>query len=111
MGTYEEWLQVQKADDFNNHLAFWDSKDEEIKEVWRPCEPIIQQSNIFQLQSKLGFDSYTELYQWSIQNKSKFWSKTIGALNIKFHKEPESILNVKYNPIKPNWLMGASSTL
>ncbi len=54
-----------------------------------------------------SFDSYTDFWKWSVENREAFWKLTIDQLDITFHKKYDSILNLEKGVTNPKWLEGA----
>ncbi len=74
--------------------------------AWRPSEAQIAESNVGALMAELGFDSYAQLHDWSVNDRAAFWLETIERLGIVFAKAPSAALgslDVKH----PSWLPGA----
>lgn len=75
--------------------------------AWIPDQKALNTSNIARFMKELGFEDFTQLHSWSVQQREKFWEKTIKKLNIVFKKNPSSILNLDHGIKNPQWLPGA----
>ncbi len=74
--------------------------------AWLSNEQVQESANIRRLLTKHRLSSYSELYNWSIENKAAFWSSTIEEVDIRFDK-PHNFLLIDDSPIDPSWLEGA----
>ncbi|EKU99112.1 acyl-CoA synthetase/AMP-acid ligase [Leptolyngbya sp. PCC 7375] len=75
--------------------------------VWRPTSDQIQRANITALQRQLGFDSYAQLYQWSIEHRDQFWHQMIQRLGIRFQQPYTTVLDLSDGVEQPHWLVNA----
>ena len=75
--------------------------------AWRPTSEQIAQSNITAFSDKTGRRSFDDLYRWSTRHRAEFWGHVIVALGIRFHKEPERVLDESGGPEAARWLPGA----
>ncbi len=82
-------------------------QNEPLKIAWQPDETTIQRANLSALMQEVGVDTYTELYQWSLENKPDFWQQVIQQLNIKLHTLYNTILDDSDGNEQVNWLPGA----
>jgi acetoacetyl-CoA synthetase len=82
------------------------------KPVWVPTEEIKKNANITRymeyVNEKYGknFDSYDELYQWSINELEDFWASIADFTGIKFSKNCEKVLGNTQMP-GAEWFVGA----
>ena len=75
--------------------------------TWVPSRERIEGSNLGQLMSEHGFDSYDKLHRWSVDHRAEFWAAVIDRLGIVFDRQPIEILNLANGPTDPRWLPGA----
>ena len=61
-------------------------------------------SNIKNSLDELKMKNYSNLYNWSITDKSSFWQYAIEKIGIQFSKQPKTILNITDGPEHPIWL-------
>ena len=73
--------------------------------AWKPDAETIRHANLTNVIDELGFDSYEDLYRWSIAERSEFWEMVIDRLGIVFDEPPSQI--VEGPPDDPVWLPGA----
>lgn len=52
-------------------------------------------------------DNYDDFWQWSVQNKEKFWEETVVNLGIKFKQPFSTILDISKGVEQPYWLKDA----
>lgn len=79
--------------------------------VWEPTKELIKQTNIFQNMQELGFDRYSDFWQWSVAHKESFWKKTVENLQVPFLKNPEKILDISDGVTQAQWLYGAKMNI
>jgi len=75
--------------------------------IWHPSKTVIENSNIYKMMQKHHFDNYTDLWQWSVSNRTEFWSETVQNLDIKLSKKHSTILDVSEGLETPHWLKDA----
>jgi len=78
-----------------------------LKASWTPSTETIKNSNIYQMMRQNGFDKYEDFWKWSVNEKSKFWSQTIKALNINLKHNYSSVISSSENTENAVWLKGA----
>ena len=77
-----------------------------IKTSWNPSDKIIKNSNIYKMMLKNGFKKYDDFWNWSVNEKSEFWSQTVENLNIKLQKKFASIVDISHGVEQAKWLKG-----
>lgn len=75
--------------------------------VWRPSPERAKRANLTALRQDLGFSSYDEVWRWSVTEREDFWQKAIEALEVRFDRGPERILDRSRGAEDPVWLPGA----
>ncbi len=55
---------------------------------------------------KNGFKKYDDFWNWSVNDKSEFWSQTVENLNIKLQKKFASIVDISQGVEQAKWLKG-----
>ncbi len=78
-----------------------------MKPVWTPTKKIIEQSNIYTMMQKHGFNNYIDFWKWSVQNKNDFWAETILQLGIKLKNPFSTVLDISKGVENPQWLKDA----
>ena len=76
--------------------------------IWIPSDERVKNSLMYEFM-QIGpekFDSYFDLYQWSINEMESFWSQFWDFSNIKYSKTYDSVLK---NPVMPGaeWFTGS----
>jgi acetoacetyl-CoA synthetase len=72
------------------------------QELWKPT--LTGTTALERLQSDKGFESYSSLHQWSVNNPGEFWSrawddnKVIGSKGTVFYTQGEDFLSSKFFP-------------
>lgn len=76
--------------------------------AWLPDENALNNANISRLMQTLSLSSYQELHAWSVQNRARFWEKTMQVLQIKFEQKYDQVLDTSSGGMEnPAWLKGA----
>lgn len=65
------------------------------------------ESNVCAFAAKKGLTDFQEIHRWSVEHPSEFWKEMIDHLQIKFNKDPESILDNGDGFGNETWLTGA----
>ncbi|MDN5215353.1 AMP-binding protein [Fulvivirgaceae bacterium BMA12] len=81
------------------------------KNTWTPSEEIINASNIFKMMELQFFETYEELYQWSVKDPAGFWRDTMDLLEIKMEKKYDEVLDLSKGVTDPVWLKGAEMNI
>ena len=96
----EHWDTFQDA--YQNRAA-----DDSPPIAWEPDDSVRAQSNLFELQTELGLDSYEALHRFSVAEPEAFWSRVLVRLGIVFENKPQRILDLANGVKHPRWLPGA----
>jgi acetyl-CoA synthetase len=96
-GLYQIWLDLFKNDP--------------LPVAWMPDQKESSSSNLSSLMKDCGAGSYNELHNWSVNNRSLFWEKTIKRLDILFQSEYDTVLNLDKGVEDPVWLEGAKMNI
>jgi len=75
-----------------------------VKPFWKPSKEIIEQSNIYKMMQKYGFQNYDDFWRWSVSNKEDFWEDTVQNLGIQLTKKHTSIVDISKGVENPEWL-------
>ena len=81
------------------------------KIFWEPSIPSIEKTNIFKFQNSvnqkynLDLNSYSDLYEWSIQNSSDFWEEIWKYSNIIFSEPYSRVINERENIWDTEWFV------
>jgi acetyl-CoA synthetase len=74
---------------------------------WKPTKETIEQSNIYKMMQKQGFEKYQDFWKWSVTNKEDFWIETIQNLNIQLAQNYTSIVDTSKGVENAEWLKNA----
>ena len=83
----------------------------QLRNTWTPTEEIIESSNVFKMMELQSFESYDELYQWSIKDPGGFWRDTMDLLEIRMEKKYDKVLDLSEGVTRPVWLKGAEMNI
>lgn len=75
--------------------------------VWVPGAREKKSSNIACFMNALGFDTYSDFHEWSVNNRAEFWSRVAETLEYNFAIEPEQAIDLRGGPQNPVWFPGA----
>ena len=73
--------------------------------TWTPDGATVAHANVTSVMDELGFDSYEDLFRWSIESRAEFWQMVIERLGIVFAEPPSRIVQGPADD--PVWLPGA----
>lgn len=83
------------------------------KILWKPSEEFIRDSNMnkfiqyLQKNKGLAFDTYKELYTWSVYNRKDFWAAVWEFSEMKYSKNYDVILENGDDMLRSRWFVGA----
>ncbi len=83
------------------------------EQFWHPSDELIENSQITHFLSFLSesdiatLDSYSALYDWSLEHSEVFWKAIADFSNLRFSKEPSSILRLGERFQDAQWFEGA----
>ena len=83
------------------------------KILWKPSSQYIKESNLFRftqiINHKYGhdFDSYDDLYKWSVIELEKFWEEVSIFSNIKFSQKSTNIIKKDEKIWKTKWFLNS----
>ncbi|MEA2010991.1 MAG: AMP-binding protein [Actinomycetota bacterium] len=72
---------------------------------WTPDAETVGRANLTTVMDDMGFESYDDLYRWSIDSRPEFWRMVIERLGIVFAEPPSQIVQGPADD--PVWLPGA----
>lgn len=75
--------------------------------AWAPDDAVRAPSNLYELQTELGLDSYESLHRYSVEDPEGFWTRVLARLGIVFDTQPRQILDATNGVENPRWLAGA----
>ena len=74
--------------------------------VWQPSDQRREQSAMFKFMQTSGFDSYDELYRWSITDAEGFWRTLCDFCGVRFDKQPGNVLEQPGDMTTATWFAG-----
>jgi len=75
--------------------------------IWQPSAARYENSAMYGFMRGNSFDSYEELYRWSIADKAGFWQALCDYCNVRFHREADQILKQPGDMTTATWFGGA----
>ena len=79
--------------------------------IWLPDAQTIAGTHIAAAMKVRGFDSYDQLYEWSVTKPDQFWAHVIKTLEIRFDKPPQRVLELTKDSTTPDWLVDATMNI
>jgi acetoacetyl-CoA synthetase len=77
-----------------------------VKPIWKPSAERIERATLTRYQRSLGFDSYDELWRWSIDDLEAFWQSIVDYFGVRFAEQPSAVLGDRQMP-GARWFPGA----
>ncbi len=77
-------------------------------DVYMPSDSIVERANITAYMRKKGFDTYEDLYQWTIKNPQDFWADM--AQELEWYAPWERVLDESHAPFY-KWFTGAKCNI
>jgi acetyl-CoA synthetase len=71
--------------------------------AWIPTDEEVKKTNIYQTMLQMGFSTYEQFYQFSIEDKERFWQETIKKLNITLKRPFTKLMDVSHGAETPRW--------
>ena len=60
--------------------------------IWQPEPEQLKKTAMYRFMKERSFDSYSDLYQWSIDNTADFWQALCDFCEVRFSKAAETVL-------------------
>ncbi len=79
--------------------------------IWWPDQQTIENTHIAAAMKDRGFDTYEQLYEWSIRQPDHFWTYVVNTLDICFDTPPQRMRGLPDEVTSPAWLDGASMNI
>jgi acetyl-CoA synthetase len=74
--------------------------------VWFPSDAYKEQTRLYQWMKMLGYSSYDDFYQRSIDDIAWFWREVERELDIPWMKPYDHVLAMEKGPAWPEWFIG-----
>lgn len=78
-----------------------------MERLWQPAVDAMQATQIGQLCSRLGFEDYDGLYDWSVNNPADFWQVVWDDVDVVHSAAADSILLNPTSMRESEWFVGA----
>ena len=75
--------------------------------LWQPTDARIRQTALYRFMRSQNFDSYGELYEWSIREPAGFWQSFARFAEVRFTTEPEVVLLQPGDMTTARWFVGS----
>jgi acetoacetyl-CoA synthetase len=75
--------------------------------IWSPAKDRLENSAMFRFMTEQGFESYEDLYQWSINNLADYWEAQCRFSDVKFSKPALSTFEQPGDMTTAKWFSGA----
>jgi acetoacetyl-CoA synthetase len=79
-----------------------------VEPIWKPSAERIERATLTRYQEwlGLGFDSYEELWRWSVDDLETFWQSIVEFFEVRFSEQPRGVLGSDAMP-GAEWFPGA----
>jgi acetoacetyl-CoA synthetase len=75
--------------------------------IWTPDKERLEGSAMFRFMTEQGFDSYEDLYQWSISNLAEYWEAQCRFCDVEFSKPAVRTFEQPGDMTTAKWFKGA----
>ena len=75
--------------------------------IWLPNQRTIERTHIAAAMKARGFETYEQLFEWSVAQPEEFWTYVLDTLHIEFDHPPRKVLDLTLGPTSPDWLPDA----
>ncbi len=76
--------------------------------LWSPGKDRARASAMYRFMTQLGFDSYEDLYRWSLDSTPDFWQAVCDFSGVTFQKKASAILNQPGDMTTAKWFSDAT---
>ena len=78
-----------------------------VNPIWKPSAERIERATLTRYQRSMGFDTYDELWRWSVDDLGAFWQSIVDHFGVRFTEQPSAVLG---DPSMPGaqWFPGAT---
>jgi acetyl-CoA synthetase len=92
---------------YDRVFAGWEEAARGPRPAWMPTPEEAARTNIAALMRARGFQSYEDLYHWSITDRAGYWGLVVEHLGIPLRRPYDRVLDESGGPEHPRWLPGA----
>ena len=75
--------------------------------IWQPDADRIKETAMYRFMRDQSFDSYDDLYQWSIDNTADFWQALCDFCEVRFSKAADTVLSQPGDMTTAKWFSGS----
>ncbi|GMR17030.1 MAG: acetoacetate--CoA ligase [Gammaproteobacteria bacterium] len=75
--------------------------------LWQPTPQRQRKSALFRFMRQQQYDSYAQLYQWSIDEPAAFWEALADFCQVRFSKPAEAVLQQPGDMTSARWFVGS----
>ena len=75
--------------------------------IWQPEPEQLKKTAMYRFMKERSFDSYSDLYQWSIDNTADFWQALCDFCEVRFSKRAETVLVQPGDMTTAKWFSGS----
>jgi acetyl-CoA synthetase len=81
------------------------------KIVWEPSAGQIRNSNLMTFAAACGFNSYADVYDWSVSDIEAYWQAVLTDLAIPWRRIYRQLLDLSRGKAFPRWAVGAEMNI
>jgi acetoacetyl-CoA synthetase len=78
-----------------------------VNPIWKPSAERIERATLTRYQRSMGFDTYDELWRWSVDELEAFWRSIVDHFGVRFTEQPSAVLGDRHMP-GALWFPGAT---
>lgn len=75
--------------------------------IWQPNPEKLKKTAMYRFMKERSFDTYDDLYQWSIDNTADFWQALCDFCEVRFSKAADTILVQPGDMTTAKWFSGS----
>ncbi len=75
--------------------------------IWQPDHVRMKKTAMYRFMKDQSFDSYDDLYQWSIDNTADFWQALCDFCDVRFSKTADTVLSQSGDMTTAIWFSGS----
>ena len=74
--------------------------------IWTPSREFIEQTNVFRLMRRLGFDSRESFLRFSREQPERFWDEMMREMSVEWFTPYQAVLDESGGPEWARWFIG-----
>ena len=75
--------------------------------IWQPDSESLKKTAMYRFMKERSFDSYNDLYQWSIDDTAEFWQSLCDFCEVRFDKPADTVLVQPGDMTTAKWFSGS----